>query len=162
MIERKEPTFFEVQNSIVNNKNISDESVKKHFVGFMAVKWLSMNPMACYVANTISSTRGNKYIPKEAEYRFLKNSIKLPKTTYLKDNKSVKDYNHVLGALQIYYAVGRSTMKDYINILGGERILIVLNKLSMGNTSTTDAEIIKLRKAVALVKNDLLKIKGLK
>ena len=159
----KEPSYFDVQASIINKKPITDESITKHFVGFTAVKWLSINPLACHTANVISSARGNKYIPKEAEYRFLKNTIKLPKNTYLKDNKTQKEYNIVMKALQGYYSVGRNTMNDYLSILGGEKIMETLDKLCINsNKMTKDASIIELRKAVAKVSTEFKKIKGVK
>ncbi|MHB8097965.1 MAG: hypothetical protein ACYDD5_00035 [Sulfuricurvum sp.] len=154
--------YFDVLTSIINKKEVSNDDVSNHFVGFMAIKWLSINPMACYVSNQLNSARGNKYIPKEAEYRFLKESIKLPKNTKLSFDKNDKDTKVIIDNLMSIYKTGRNTILEYMDILGGEKIISLLEKnAQLNNKYTTDPKIIELRSALVKKKNDLLNIKGI-
>jgi len=153
--------FFDVLTSIINKKPISDEDIKKHYTGFVTNKWLSNNPMACYVVNQVQSTRGNKFIPVEAEYRFLKNSIKMNNNTRLAFDKNDKCYNTIIETVKSIYNVGNTTAEEYIKILGGKRLVAILEKRAMlSNTHTSDNTILSLREAINNKKNDLLKIKG--
>ena len=153
--------YFDVLKSIISKSNVSEEDVDKHFAGFLAVKWLSANPMACYAANSLNSARGNKHIPKSAEYKFLKNVIKLPKNTYLKFDKNDKEMQIIMTTLTKEFSVGPDNVEDYMQILGGERILKILNKhAQLLNKTTTDPQIIELRKAIKKKEKDLLKMKG--
>jgi hypothetical protein len=153
--------YFDVLKSIINKQNVPQDDIEKHFAGFMAVKWLSANPMACYTVNHLNSARGNKFIPKIAEYKFLKETIKLPKNTFLQFDKNDKDMQIILDVLVTEFRVGIENVQDYMKILGGERILKILNKhAQLLNTQTTDPKIIELRKAIKKKEKDLLKIKG--
>jgi len=153
--------YFDVLTSIINKKEISEEDIGKHFAGFPAIKWLSINPMACYAANQINSCRGNKYIPNSAEYRFLKQVIKLPKNTRLSFDKNDKEMKIIIDNLKVYFKAGVTTTIEYMNLLGGERLIPILEKIAqINNTYTTDKNILDLRMALAKKNKDLLKIKG--
>ena len=156
-----ESSYFEVLTSIINKKKISSDDINKHFAGFPAIKWLSINPMACYAANQLNSARGNKYIPKEAEYKFLKQSVKLPTNTKLSFDKNDKEMKVIIDALKVYFKTGNTTAEEYLNLLGGEKVIVILEKIAqLNNTYTTEKKIIELRMALAKKKNELLKIKG--
>lgn len=153
--------YFDVLTSIINKKPVADDDVNKHFAGFMAVKWLSANPMACYAANTLNSARGNKFIPKIAEYKFLKNVVKLPTNTRLPFDKNDKELKLIMEILTREFKVGPENVQDYMKILGGEKILKILNKYAQWqNNQTTDPGIIELRKAIKKKEKDLLQMKG--
>ena len=154
--------YFDVLKSIINKKPIDPADVETHYSGFMASRWLSANPMACYTVNLLNSTRGNCNIPKMAEYKFLLNSIKLPKNTYLPFDKNDKDMKTIIDVISREFSIGENSIKDYINILGGARILKILEKhAQMTNNHTTDPRILEIRKALKNKKKELLKMKGL-
>jgi len=158
-----EPTYYDVLTSIVNKKKIDDEYIIKNFSGFPAIKWLSINPMACYTANKINSVRGVRFIPSIAEYKFLKESIKLPKNTKLSFDKKDKDMDIITKNLMIYFKTNSRTVDEYKQILGGNRILKILEKISQPtNFHTTNKDIIELRIAIEKKRKELLNIKGLK
>ena len=150
--------FFDVLNSIVNKKEIQEDDIDKHFNGFIAIKWLSGNPMACYTANILNSTRGNDKIPKHAEYKFLKESIKLPKNTRLSFDKIDKDINVIINVIMNEFKVGKNTAKEYINILPSEMLLKIIEKhAQITNNYTTDPAILEIRKALTNKRQELTK-----
>jgi len=146
MKENKEFSYFDVLTSIINKKQIDDQSIDKHFSPFQAIRWLSNNPIACYESNKI-----NIYskIPKSAEYRFLKNSIKLKKNTRLPFDKKDKDLKIIIKTICKEYKIGPETAKEYIKILPSKITLEILNKWAMTNNNyIKDKEVIELRKAI--------------
>jgi hypothetical protein len=88
--------YFDVLKSIIDKKHIDQEDIETHYSGFMASRWLSANPMACYTVNLLNASRGNKFIPKIAEYKFMYNAIKLPKNTYLPFDKNDKEMKTII------------------------------------------------------------------
>ena len=155
--------YFDVLNSVINKKQISDEDLKKHFVSYPTIVWLSKNPMACYASNQLNSCRGNKFIPKKADYLFLKGSIQLPKNTRLAFDKNDKEMKIIETAIKNYYKTGKSTAREYMKMMGGVRIITLLEKLAqLNNTFTRDKDILDLRNALLKKRNELLKIKGIK
>ena len=158
--------YFDVLKSIITKEKISDEDISKHFAGWPAQVWLSGNPMACYAANAFNSARGNGKVPKEAEYRFLRNSIKLPKNTWIAFDKSEKDWAIIIKAIAYYFKTSNGVAKDYINILGGEKVIQIIEKMiTIGNNTSKFTEVENkkddnLAKSLAKIKKDLLEIKG--
>jgi len=153
--------YFDVLTSIINKKQISEEDIQKHFVTYTTIVWLSRNPMACYAANQLNSCRGNKYIPKDVDYKFLKESIKLPKNSRLEFDKNDKEMKIIENAIRTYFKTGKSTAREYMAILGGKRIVEILEKMAqLNNTYTRDKDIIDIRNALVKKKKELLKIKG--
>lgn len=119
--------------------------------------------MACYTANMINTARGNKFIPKIAEYTFLKKAIKLPKNTFLKDNKNDKDLKIIETVISNYYSIGMVTARDYMKILGGDKIIEIIEKYLRVNTKADKIGGVKIndmRTALAKKKAELLKMKG--
>jgi len=151
--------YFDVLTSIINKKKIIDEDVNTHFTGFQAVKWLSVNPMACYTANQINSCRGIKFVPSIAEYKFLKETIKLAKNTRLSFDKSEKDINIIMKALVKYFKTNANTTKEYIKVLGNKRISEILEEIAQtSNKYCTDKEVLALRSAISKKKHFINKL----
>ena len=162
-ITKKNNRFWEILNSVVSKKHISDEDIEKSFDSYMAMNMLKVHPQANYQANFLNTARGLKYISKHktAEYKALRSLITLPKNTRLQGDKVDKHQEIILGVISKHYKVGTLTAKDYFKILGGRRIIALMELYARkGETklSATDkAAVMKIRTALTAKKRDLLK-----
>jgi len=159
----KEIGYFDVLKSVINKHRMDDEIIDKHFVPFMALTWISVDPKTCYETNELNTAKGLGYIPKTAEYRFLRNKVKIPKNKFIPFDKNDKYANTIISALANYYRVGKVTAQEYMKMMGGNRVIKLLEKIGqINNTYTTDKYILSVREALAKKKADLKKIKGIK
>ena len=161
-VEKVEKTYFDVLSSIINKNKIDDEDINKHFAGFQAIRWLSIDARSCHSINALNSVRGNKFISKEAEYRFLKNVIVLPRKTFLKAPKDNKDLEPMYTTLMKHFNCNRIQAEEYSNLLGGEALIKILEIYAMLNNSyIQDKDILELRKMLSTKKSEILQIKGI-
>jgi len=159
----KEIGYFDVLKSVINKHRIDDEIVNKHFVPFMALTWISVDPKTCYETNELNTARGLNYIPKLDEYKFLRSKVKLPRGKFIPFDKNDKHMNIIILAIADYYRVGKVTAQEYIKMMGGDRIIELLERIGqIHNTYTTDKYILSVRDALAKKKKDLKKMKGIK
>lgn len=159
----KENNYFDVQNSIIKKTKVTDQEIQKHFSPFMAITTLSLDAKTCWQINSLNAAVGLKFIPKKAEYSFLYNTVKLPRNTFLKNEKSNKNYKLVIKELNKHFKSGTKTTEEYIKILGGVKIMEILDRISQkSNKYCTNPVLIKLRAAIQDIKKELLKIKGIK
>lgn len=153
--------YFEVLNSIINKSHVEKEDISKHFVPFIAIRWLGSSARSCYDANALNSARGLKYIPKELEYTFLKEVIKLPKYTRLQFDKIDKEHFIIISFIMKEFKCGENVAIEYMDIMGGQRILKILYKYAHIGGNTHDPEILDLRKAIIKKEEYIKNIKGL-
>jgi hypothetical protein len=129
--------YFDVLKSIIDKKQVPPEDISKHYAGVPAIKWLSANPMACYEANKINSCRGNKYVPAEAEYMYLKNAIKLKKNTYIPFDKKSEQNEVLIAAVAHYYKCSPEIAKEYLRILKKDEFIKISSRLTRGGNDTS-------------------------
>jgi hypothetical protein len=157
----KEIGYFDVLKSVITKIKVDNEDIKKHFVPFMTMKWLSNDAQTCHIINTLNTGEGLKYIPKEDEYLYLKRVVRLPKNKYIAFDKTDKDMDKIISAIAKYYKTNNASALDYINILGGEKTIALIEKISqINNKYTTDKTMLELRIALAKKKKEIIKIKG--
>lgn len=154
-MENKDITYFDVLNSIVNKKDIPDESVEKLFNPYMANTYLAdTHAAACYYTNQINSCRGSTKIPKIAEYKFLKNIIKLPPKTRLVFNKKEEHLKIIIKFLQKEFKVSKEGSLEYIKILGNNLYNVLEPYAMLDNKYIKDPDIIDLRKTLEYIKDN--------
>lgn len=151
----QEPKYFDVLKSVLTKTHIDDVFVKKHFAPFLAIKWAAITPEMCIKLNTLNTAEGLNFIPKEVEYRYIKNTVNMPKNKYIPFPKGNQDYVLVLKYLAKYYLCNQDIAERYLKLQGKEKTLEILNKLAQTyNNYCTDPDILKLRKAIANLQKD--------
>jgi len=152
--------FFDVMNSVSNKREVSPEDVNKHFTGFLYVRNYSIHPQVCYKLNFLNSAQGLNYIPKIAEYKFIRNSV--PRGANFKFDKKDKNYEIIVDAIMDEFMCGYNTAEEYMKMLGGRRIMDILNKRAMiDNPYVKDSKILALREAINKKEKEIKQIKEL-
>jgi len=159
----KEIGYFEVLKSVINKDRIEEKDIKKHFAAWAAIRWLADDAKTCYNLNRLNVSPGiNKSlhgINGLTEYKFIKNSVKLPKNKYIPFLKVDKDMNLIIKHLSIHFKIGSETTKEYMTILKGEKLLTLLDKISYkGNKNVKNKNIIELRNAITKKRKELKQI----
>jgi len=153
--------YFDVLKSVISKDNVSDENIIKHFKPFLVTKWLSASPQVVYEMNKLNRYKSN--LDVLAEYRFLKHSIKLPKSTFIPFDKKDEYMHVVIECIQKEYMVSKSVSKEYIYLMGGERVHQIMSRRCYFNEiSIKDPYTLELRKITTKYKDDIKNLKGIK
>jgi len=160
---KEEIGYFDVLKSVITKIKVDNDDVEKHFVPFISMKWLSVDPKTCYTINQLNSAQGLNHIPKMDEYLFLKRVVNLPKNKYIAFDKNDKEMDIIIHNIAMYYRCGKETAKEYMKILGSDRIIELLEKIAqVNNKFTTDKNILDLRNAINKKRKEIQKYKGIK
>jgi len=156
----KEIGYFEVLKSVINKNKIDEADIKKHFSSWQAIKWLADDAKTCYTLNMLNVCPGiNRSlhgIDTLTEYKFIKNTVNLPKNKYIPFLKNDKEMNLIIKYLSTYFKTGNETTKEYMRILKGDRLLTLLDKISYkGNRNVTNKNILELRNAITKKRKEL-------
>jgi hypothetical protein len=155
MNTKQTPSYFDVLNSIINKKDIEEEYIEKLFNPFTASIYLSnTHPVACYFTNNINSCRGSFKIPKIAEYKFLKNTIKLPKGTRIVFSKKEEHIKIIIKFLQKEFKTSKEGTLEYISILGPNLYNVLEPYAMLDNNYIKDPDIIELRNTLQYLKEN--------
>jgi len=124
----KPKTPYAIMKSAIDKSfNPTDEELKK-INSFFLTRFTSNDPSTIYISNILNCY--SKYIPIEAQYKFIRNStmnniafINYPKKIRVTSDKNLK-------VLMKYFKCNERVAKDYAKILGEEKIEEIITKYS--------------------------------